>query len=876
MTPFYRILFFLLVSQTAVAQLQIRFEKIGILPKLEGHVRLFEKGSSREIYQSFTEIDTLLVVPHLKTAHYLLLIETDCCPLQTQNVDFPAQTTVTIALKATEIQLREVVIRKNPYFSKQGDTLIIHPEAAETHFVDAAEELFQSIPGLQKDELGRYTIFGKAVEKATVNGKALFSGNPNLILQNIRLDLIDKLEVVEPKSRINAQKVELNIRLKSTTETTVYGDISAGTNVEDGLLGGKATVLNDTFFSQVQGSLSNFNQGRQSNSALAFSEFMQSNYQTNAFRTLFTQEDNTFVPDSELAIESSSLYPTIGEKKQWNTYSSVNFTKPSFEIQAHYFLQNTQEKQQLTQNSSLLADENTFQKEETETSRTDRESHFFALDWKKNFPKKFFFRGIQSVKLQQDQYTSTSVASIIYTPTSQERMERTLTKTQQNENVNTFLNVYKLYKNPSLKTTFTFMQGAFARMSDAKNEQKIISLPQMFIQNYAFQRTEQQLQAEVTHALPLSKRISYEASLLGKYQAQRFQRTTENNPENWVVNQEKQWANAFVWLYRRTTAVASIYLLDQIRNISSKPVVSNRRTFVGLQHIYLTQKFSNQSNLRLQYRNTWKNPSLEQLLSLEDSTQLAELTAGNRHLSNFRVQSWDIYLSQPILSDYQISINGGRNYTDFEPIFFYTFNQFRLENTFINSSKKTFENRAQIQIQSNKKNTFFHFQGGFTWQGTQSFTVSNSEFTPIHFQQHVYHALVTLQPTKHLFFQTNYTITQFKNQLETPSRQQVWTTTLRYKRANKLDFQIESLSVGQVNWKEKPIVQTQVNMFPFQVKSIKIGLIATNLLNQMYIREITQLQNFLFTRQYNALPRTVILQCIYFWPASHATQKGIR
>ena len=229
MTLFYRFFFLFFLSHGTFAQLQIRFEKIGKLPTFEGHVRLFEKGSSREIHQSFTETDSLLTVPQLKTATYLLLIETDCCPLQTQNVDFPRQTTVTIALKANEIQLQEVVVRKNPYFSKQGDTLIIHPEAAETHAVDAAEELFQSIPGLQKDELGRYTIFGKTVDKATVNGKSLFSGNPNLILQNIRLDLIDKLEVIEPKSRIHAQNVALNIRLKSTSKTTRYGDITAGT-----------------------------------------------------------------------------------------------------------------------------------------------------------------------------------------------------------------------------------------------------------------------------------------------------------------------------------------------------------------------------------------------------------------------------------------------------------------------------------------------------------------------------------------------------------------------------------------------------------------------------------------------------------------------
>ena len=862
MTPFYRFFFLFFLSHATFAQLQIRFEKIGKLPTFEGHVRLFEKGSSREIHQSFTETDSLLTVPQLKTATYLLLIETDCCPLQTQNVDFPRQTTVTIALKANEIQLQEVVVRKNPYFSKQGDTLIIHPEAAETHAVDAAEELFQSIPGLQKDELGRYTIFGKTVDKATVNGKSLFSGNPNLILQNIRLDLIDKLEVIEPKSRIHAQNVALNIRLKSTSKTTLYGDITAGTNRQARHFGGKATVLKDTFFSQLQGSSSNFNPGRHSNSALSFSEFMQSNFQTNSFQTLFTPEENTFRLESELALTSSSLPPTIGEKKQQNIHSTVSYTKPSLEIQAHYFLQKTQEKQQLAQKSLFLAGENTFQKDEIETIFTDRESHYVALDWKKNFPKKLYFRGIQSVKIQQEQYTSASLASIFYTPTSQEKIERTLAKKQEDANIHTFLNVYKLYKNPSIKTTFTFMQGAFAKMSEAKNEQKVSSLAQLNLQNYAFQRAEQQVQAEITHALPLTNRISYETSILGKYQVQTFQRAAKN----WVINQEKQWANAFVWLHRRTTLVASLYAVNQTRTITSEPAATMARTFVGLQHVYLTQKFANQSNVRLQYRNTWKNPSLEQLLSLEDSTQLAELTTGNVRLTNFRTQTWAIYFTQPIFSDYQISVNGARNYTDFEPLFSYALNELRLENTFINSSKRTFENRANVQIQSGKKNTFFHFQGGFTWQGTQSFTVDNSEFTPVHVQQQMYHALVTLQPTKQLFFQTNYTVTYFKNEREAPSRQQVWTSTLRFKKANFLDFQLEGLYLGSVNWSEKPLVQTQLHVFPFRTKSIKVGLFATNLLNQSSIQEITQLANFLVTRQYNALPRTILLQGIYYWP----------
>lgn len=133
--------------------------------------------------------------------------------------------------------LKEVVIKGQTTLLKiNGDTTEYNAKALKIGPNDKVEDLLKQIPGMQVDQDGRITAYGKAVKKVLVEGEEFFGDDPTLVTRNLRGDMVARIQLYDKKS----EKAELtgaddgertktiNIKLKEDKKNGYFGNGAAG------------------------------------------------------------------------------------------------------------------------------------------------------------------------------------------------------------------------------------------------------------------------------------------------------------------------------------------------------------------------------------------------------------------------------------------------------------------------------------------------------------------------------------------------------------------------------------------------------------------------------------------------------------------------
>ena len=108
----------------------------------------------------------------------------------------------TIYLSSQVGKLDEVVlnVKRSPIVVKK-DTLEFNAQSFKTQDGANLEALLDKLPGLQIDKEGNITVNGKPVERILVNGKSFFGDDPKIALKNLPKSIIDKIQVVDTKTK---------------------------------------------------------------------------------------------------------------------------------------------------------------------------------------------------------------------------------------------------------------------------------------------------------------------------------------------------------------------------------------------------------------------------------------------------------------------------------------------------------------------------------------------------------------------------------------------------------------------------------------------------------------------------------------------------
>ena len=171
---------------------------------------------------------------------YRILVQSDCCSAftlpwkaDTLNNDYAFD----IRLKEKNFELKEVIIKqKKDRFERSGDTLFVNVSDTDTRPHAAASTLFDRITGLNSS-FGIVSVLGENVQEITIDGKRIFGGAASLTLDNIKANMIERMEFVE-KTLANGQKQNvLNLKLKANRKDGIYGDTGVGLGTNQNYVG---------------------------------------------------------------------------------------------------------------------------------------------------------------------------------------------------------------------------------------------------------------------------------------------------------------------------------------------------------------------------------------------------------------------------------------------------------------------------------------------------------------------------------------------------------------------------------------------------------------------------------------------------------------
>ncbi len=137
--------------------------------------------------------------------------------------------------------LREVIVRQQISSIKmKGDTTEFAADSFKVQPNATVEDLLKKLPGIQIDKNGQITAQGEKIQKILVDGEEFFGDDPTLVTQNLRADMVDKVQVYDKKSDQSTftgiddgqKEKTINLKLKDNKKNGYFGKLnaSAGSN----------------------------------------------------------------------------------------------------------------------------------------------------------------------------------------------------------------------------------------------------------------------------------------------------------------------------------------------------------------------------------------------------------------------------------------------------------------------------------------------------------------------------------------------------------------------------------------------------------------------------------------------------------------------
>lgn len=138
--------------------------------------------------------------------------------------------------KAYDVLDEVIVVRQRPPMLIKKDTIEFNASAFRTMPNAVLEDLLKQLPGVDVDKDGKITINGKKLSKIMIDGKEFFGNDPEIALKNLPRDIIDKIQVVDDKTkqqqfdktRTGKEDKVLNLTLKKEMSNGWFGRVAAG------------------------------------------------------------------------------------------------------------------------------------------------------------------------------------------------------------------------------------------------------------------------------------------------------------------------------------------------------------------------------------------------------------------------------------------------------------------------------------------------------------------------------------------------------------------------------------------------------------------------------------------------------------------------
>ncbi|MHA4810607.1 outer membrane beta-barrel protein [Flavitalea flava] len=207
-------------------------------------VLLLQQSDSVLVRSTRTNKEGNFLLKGIAPGHYLILVTYPSYADYADSLEIKDSLPVNlppIGLVLKSALLEQVVVTGNKgAIHIKGDTVEFRADSFRTQAGANVEELLKKLPGIQVDKNGKITAQGQKIQKVLVDGEEFFGDDPTLVTQNLRADMVDKVQVYDKKSDQAAftgiddgEKTKtINLKLKDSKKNGYFGRVSAAAGTD--------------------------------------------------------------------------------------------------------------------------------------------------------------------------------------------------------------------------------------------------------------------------------------------------------------------------------------------------------------------------------------------------------------------------------------------------------------------------------------------------------------------------------------------------------------------------------------------------------------------------------------------------------------------
>jgi len=551
-------------------------------------------------------------------------------------------------------KLDEVYIESTAPITIKKDTLEFNVKSFKTKKDATVEDLLKQLPGVEVDDEGNISVNGKSVNQILVNGKPFFGNDPTITTKNLTKDIIEKIQVVDTKTKAEAftgeegdkENKTINLTIKEENNKGIFGRVAAGGGTDDRY--------------EFAGMLNYFNNDRRISVLAGGNNTNSPGFSFGEISKMFGRGGGiSFNSNGSFSVGGRSFGGGAGITTSKN--AGVNYADQigdNTEISSDYFYaSSSSENETSSQRETILVDSRFFSNS-ISRSENDTESHSYNLDFEIETDSTFQINIEPSFSYSQNRTLFNS---------DDETFDQDLVLTNESE-VNSNVESYVREFNNQLTATKRFgKRGAFIRfqldnsVSQQESDDFIRSTTEIFGDNpetiirdqftdgennsygvstqfrYRYPIIAKKLFTDIRFRYDIDKSKNKQSTFDFNELDQDFTdfnldlstdfeyKDTQSIPEVGVTYRGEKWSTWFRLGYN----IRTLENQDLLR-----PEFNVERTFKNFQARYnFNYRFSAKANVYFGYRLTNRPPGIRQLQAFEDVSNPLDIVIGNPNLS---------------------------------------------------------------------------------------------------------------------------------------------------------------------------------------------------------------------------------------------------
>ncbi|QCE40451.1 outer membrane beta-barrel protein [Psychroserpens sp. NJDZ02] len=549
--------------------------------------------------------------------------------------------------------LDEVLIKSSAPVTIKKDTLEFNVNSFKTKKDATVEDLLKQLPGVEIDEEGKIKVNGKAVNKILVNGKPFFGNDPSITIKNLTKEIIEKIQVVDTKTKSEAftgeegdkENKTINLTIKEENNKGVFGRIAAGIGTDDR--------------HEFAGMFNRFDNDQRISVLVGGNNINSPGFSFGEIQKMFgSGGGRSFSSNGSFSLNGRQFGG--GQGITTSKLGGVNYADAigeKTEVSADYFYSNSNsENESASQRETILSDSRYFSNSNSR-SNNDTESHSANSDFEIKIDTTFFI----NIKPSFSNSTSTTDYKSEDETLDEDRVltnQSTLTSFVETK-VNNFSNEINATKKFGSKGAFLKF-GVNNSFNNSESEDFINSNTEVFGSSPESINRNQltdgdnnsnNLKTDVSYRLPIKEKeffvnFNYEYQFNKDYNKEStFDFNTVSNGYdtfNEALSTDFEYTDersspGISLSYRKekwSARFGADYVLRTLKNQDGlRPEFNVERDFTAIElNSHFDYKFSKKASVYASYRLSNRPPSLRQLQAFEDVSNPLNTIIGNPSL----------------------------------------------------------------------------------------------------------------------------------------------------------------------------------------------------------------------------------------------------